>query len=177
MRAAYRFSPLFSNPARGARRDPWVVRLAIFALLQAMISSLAPAAQPVAHAETVGALLLRLQEQSAAPFVQYCASKAPGIQRPLETAYLQFKKRFRKATAPLRTQAVNDSELSKVAPRELIHQFEEMDAQSFVQIQELEPRLFCARLKDNLSSATAESIHTNMQRAFAQYKAAVRQAR
>jgi hypothetical protein len=151
-------------------------RLAI-ALSLAMISSLAPAAQPAAHAETVGALLLRLQEQSAAPFVHYCGSKAPELQRPLETAYLQFKKRFRKATAPLRTQAATDSELSKAASSELIRQFEEMDAQSFAQTRDLEPRSFCAQLKNNLAGATAESIQTNMRSAFAQYKAAVRQGR
>jgi hypothetical protein len=146
----------------------------VFAIFGCLLANCATA-QAGASTETVGALLLRLQEQSAAPFVQYCGAKLPEFRRALETEYVQFKKRFKKATAPLRARAITDKELSKAASRDLIRQFEEMDAQSFAQIQKLEARSFCTQLRDNLAHATADSIQTNMQSAFAQYKAAVQQ--
>jgi hypothetical protein len=147
----------------------------MFGLALATVSPMTRSAQSQTTGETVGALLLRLQEQSAAPFVQYCGSKVPELKAALETEYLQFKKRFRKATATLRARAATDNELSKTAPRDVVMQFEEMDAQSFAQVQTLEPRAFCTKLKGNLSNATTDSIRTNMQSAFAQYKAAVHQ--
>lgn len=140
-------------------------------------ASLAWGTQVEAAAETVGALLLRLQEQSAAPFIQYCGAKAPELKRSLETEYSRFKKKFQMATAPLRTQIGANPELAKPASRDLIRQFEEMNAQSFTQTQSLDPRSFCLSLKNNLSNATADSIQKNMRSAFAEFTAAARQGR
>jgi uncharacterized membrane protein YgcG len=141
------------------------------------ISLLGLPAQAAAPAETVGALLLRLQEQSAAPFVQHCGTQVPDLKRPLETEYSRFKNRFRKATASLRAGIGTNPQLTKPASRELVKQFEEMGAQSLAQARQLEARTFCLRLKDNLSHATQESIQKNMQSAFAEYTAAARQGR
>jgi len=149
----------------------------LLALALVAVSLAALPARAEAPAETVGALLLRLQEESAAPFVQYCGTKAPNLKRSLEAEYSQFRKRFRKATAPLRAGIKTNQELSKPASRELIRQFEEMGAQSFTQTQQLDPRTFCRTLKDNLSHATQESIQENMRSAFAEYTVAARQNR
>lgn len=149
-----------------------IVALALVVMVP--VSLAAPVAVP---AETVGVLLLRLQEDSAAPLIQHCIAKVPSLKRPLETEYLQFKKRFRKATAPLREKISANPELAKQAPRELVRQFEGMDAETLVQIQKLDPQTYCPKLKQNLSSATVESIRRNMESAFAQYTAAARHSR
>jgi hypothetical protein len=142
-----------------------------------LTASLLWATQTLAAAETVGALLLRLQEESAAPFIPYCSAKAPDLKRPLETEYARFKKKFQKATAPLRTRIGANPELAKPASRDLIRQFEQMNAQSFTQAQSLEPRSFCLGLKNNLSNASEDSIQRNMQSAFAEFTAAIRQGK
>jgi hypothetical protein len=148
-----------------------VTRMLVIVLVG--ISSSAFSAQ-AAVPETVGSLLLRLQEESAAPFIRHCSTKIPELKRPLEAEYSKFRKKFRKATAPLRAKIGKNSELSKPAPRELIAEFDQMGAQSLAQAQVLDPRTFCMKLKDNLSGATEESIQKNMQSAFAQYTAAAR---
>lgn len=130
-----------------------------------------------APAETVGALLLRQQEQSAAPFIQHCNATVPELRRPLETEYSRFRKKFQKATASLRADIKKNAELSKPAPRELLAQFEQMNRESLTQSQALEPRSFCTTLKDNLSKATEKAIQDNMRSAFAQYTALARQSR
>jgi hypothetical protein len=162
---------------KGVHAKAQPIKQAVLALALAAISVLALPAQAATPAETVGALLLRLQEESAAPFIQHCGAKVPDLKRPLETEYSQFKKRFRKATASLRAGISTNPELSKPASRELIRQFEEMGAQSLAQARQLEARTFCLRLKDNLSHATQESIQKNMQSAFAEYTAAARQGK
>lgn len=141
------------------------------------MTALSLPAQAAAPAETVGALLLRLQEESAAPLVQHCAARIPKLKRPLEEEYQRFKTRFRKATAPLREQMKANEVLSRPAPREVIKQFEEMDAQSLAQFKGGDPQSSCNKLKANLANASAESIQKNMQSAFAQYTAAMRQGR
>jgi len=146
-------------------------------LALAMLSITALPTQAAAPAETVGTLLLRLQEESAAPFIQHCATKAPDLKRSLEMEYAQFKKRFRKATAPLRAGIKTNPELSRPASRELIKQFGEMDAEALAQAQQRDPRAFCLKLKNDLSHATPESIHKNMQSAFAEYTVAARLSR
>jgi hypothetical protein len=128
-------------------------------------------------AETVGALLLRLQEQSAAPYIQHCTAKVPELRRPLETEYSRFRKKFQKATASLRAGLGKNAELSKPASRELIAQFEQMNKESLAQSRALDPHSFCTQLKDNLSNATEKSIRESMQSAFAQYTALARQSR
>jgi hypothetical protein len=125
----------------------------------------------------VGGLLLRLQEESAAPLVQHCVARIPKLKRPLEDEYQRFKTRFRKATSPLRERIKENEVLSKPAPREIVRQFEEMDAQSLAQFKQGDPQSSCNKLKANLANASAESIQRNMQGAFAQYTAAMRQGR
>jgi hypothetical protein len=127
--------------------------------------------------ETVGALLLRQQEQSAAPFIQHCNAEVPELRRLLESEYSRFRKKFQKATASLRTGIKANAELSKPAPHELIAQFEQMNRESLSQSRALDPRSFCSTLKSNLSQATEKSIRENMQSAFAQYTALARQSR
>jgi hypothetical protein len=144
----------------------------LLALLFATMS--VPAAPP---AETVGALLLRLQEESAAPFVDYCVAKVPALKRPLEREYARFKKRFRKATSPLRSGAGAQDELGKPATPEIRAQFEAMRSEDMAQAIARDPFVFCTTLKANLSSATAESMERNMESAYSQYRAAVRQGR
>ncbi len=134
----------------------------------------APAKPP---AESVGVLLLRLQEESAAPLVQHCAAQVPSLKRPLEAEYAQFRKRFRKATAPLRAGIGTNDELSRTATPELIMQFKGMDADMLLQIQKRDPRSYCPLLKENLANATADSMRRNMESAFAQYTAVARQGR
>ena len=141
------------------------------------ISSLALPAQAAAPVESVGLFLLRVQEQSAAPFVQYCGAQVPELKQPLEAEYQRFKKRYQKATAPLRAQLGKTEELSKPASRELIEQFDEMGAQSLAQAKVLNARTFCLTLKDNLSNATEKTIQQNMQNTLAHYTAAVRHSR
>jgi hypothetical protein len=147
---------------------------AAFAALVLLATLPARAAAPT---ETVGALLLRVQEESAAPFIGYCGTKVPDLKRSLQSEYSRFTKRFRKATGPLRAQIGTSAELSRPATPELIKQFEGMASQSFAQAQQMEPRAFCSGLKDNMSQATPESMLKNMQSAFAQYAAAARQGR
>jgi hypothetical protein len=141
------------------------------------ISSLALPARAEAPVETVGLFLLRLQEESAAPFVQHCGATVPELKQSLEAEYLRFRKRYRKATAPLRAQLGSNEELSKPASRELIQQFEEMGAQSLAQARKLDARPFCLTLKDNLSNATEKTIEKNMQNTLAHYTAAVLHSR
>jgi len=147
--------------------------VAIVHVAMAVLALPAQAAAP----ETVGALLLRLQEESAAPMVQHCGARLPNVKRPLEEEYQRFRNRFRKATMPLREQIKANDVLSKPAPREVIGQFEEMDAQSLAQFKTADAQSACRRLKENLANASAESIKRNMQSAFAQYIAAMRQGR
>jgi hypothetical protein len=123
--------------------------------------------------ETVAAFLLRVQEESAAPLVRHCAEKVPNLKRPLQGEYARFRKRFRKATASLRTGIGSTAELSKPASQDLIRQFEVMGAQDVARTATLDPLVFCSSLRENLSRATRESIQKNMESAFAQYKAAV----
>jgi hypothetical protein len=148
-----------------------------FALALLAISSMALPARAAAPVESVGLFLLRVQEESAVPFVQHCGAKVPELKQSLEAEYLRFKKRYRKATAPLRTQLGTNEELSKPASRELIGQFEEMGAQSLAQARELDPRPLCLSLRDNLSNATEKTIQQNMQNTLAHYTAAVRHSR
>ncbi|MEO8308689.1 MAG: hypothetical protein ABI616_11695 [Pseudomonadota bacterium] len=145
--------------------------------LLATLQSLALTAPAEVPAETVGVFLLRVQEESAAPMIQHCAARIPEQKKPLETEYAKFKKRFRKATAPLRAKIGRNSELSITASRELIQQFEGMDRESLVRIRKLDPHVFCPQLKANLSDATAESIRKNMENTFARYTAAARRSR
>jgi hypothetical protein len=145
------------------------VRLLVAASLPVMTSQ---ASSPM---ESVGALLLRVQEESAAPLVRHCAEKVPSLERILEKDYARFRKRFRKATESLRTRIGSSAELSKPASQILVSQFELMGAQDFTRTAALDPLVFCPSLGANLSRATAESIQKNMESAFAQYKAAVRQ--
>ncbi|MEO6186433.1 MAG: hypothetical protein ABIP83_09055 [Steroidobacteraceae bacterium] len=143
-----------------------------------MLVAIAPVALSAAAtppAETVGALLLRLQEESAAPLVQHCVARVPSLKRSLETEYAQFRKRFRKATAPLRAGIGTNGELSRTASRALVRQFEGMDEEMLLQIQKLDPRSYCPTLQENLANATAESMRRNMESAFAQYTAVARQ--
>jgi hypothetical protein len=153
------------------------MKASTFALTILAISSLALPVRAAAPVESVGLFLLRVQEESAAPFVQHCGAKVPELKQALEAEYLRFKKRYRKATAPLRTQIGTNEELSKPASRELIEQFEQMGAQSLAQARELEARPFCLTLEDNLSNATEKSIQQNMQSTLAHYTAAVRHSR
>ena len=146
-----------------------------FVLSFVAVSSLALPAQ--APAETVGLLLLRLQEQSAAPLVQHCVAEVPELKRPLEVEYSQFTKRFRKAAVPLRARIKANKELSKPASPELIRQFKMMDPEFLTQFRSTDPHVACARLKENLSKATEQSIQRNMESAFAQYTALARQSR
>jgi hypothetical protein len=141
------------------------------------VSTLPAPGLPATPSETVGALLLRQQEQSAAPFIQHCNAKAPELRRPLEGEYSRFRKKFLKATASLRSGIKANAELSKPAPRELIAQFEQMNRESLAQSKALDPRSFCTALRSNLSQATEKSIQENMQSAFAQYTALARQSR
>jgi hypothetical protein len=147
-----------------------------FALTLVAISPLALPARAEAP-ESVGLFLLRVQEESAAPFVQHCGATVPELKKSLEAEYLRFKKRYHKATAPLHAQIGTDEELSKPASRELIEQFKEMGAQSLAQTRKLDARPFCLTLKDNLSNATEKTIQQNMQNTLAHYKAAVRHSR
>ena len=144
------------------------------AIVCGTLPALAPV-QAAAPPETVGAMLLRLQEESAAPLVQHCVARIPSLKRPLQDEYQKFRTRFRKATAPLRERIKASEVLSRPAPREVIKQFEEMDAQSLTQFKGGDPLSSCEKLKRNLASASAESIQKNMQSAFAQYTAAMRQ--
>ncbi len=148
-----------------------------FALTLVAISSLALRARAEAPVESVGLFLLRVQEESAAPFVQHCGAMVPELRQSLEAEYLRFKKRYQKATAPLRAQIGTNKELSKPASRDLIEQFEEMGAQSLAQTRKLDARPFCRTLKDNLSNATEKTIQQNMQNTLAHYTAAVRHSR
>ena len=148
-----------------------------FALTILAISSSALPARAAAPVESVGLFLLRVQEESAAPFVQHCGAKVPELKQSLEAEYVRFKKRYRKATVPLRTQLGADEELSKPASRELIEQFKEMGAQSLAQARVLDARPFCLSLKDNLSNATEKTIQQNMKNTLAHYTAAVRHSR
>jgi hypothetical protein len=147
------------------------------ALTLVAISSLALPARAEAPVESVGLYLLRVQEESAAPLVQHCGAKVPELKKSLEAEYLRFKKRYRKATAPLRAQLGTNAELSKPVSREMIEQFEAMGAQSFAQVRALDARPFCLTLKDNLSNATEKTIQQNMQSTLAHYTAAVRHSR
>jgi hypothetical protein len=149
-------------------------RLAIALAVGLTLMSSAQAAAPV---ETVGAMLMRMQEESAAPFITYCGGRVPDLKRSLEKEYARYRKKFGKATAPLRDQIRTREELSRPAPPALIKQFEDMGAQSFAQAQTLDPRAFCTGLKDNLADADVESIRKNMQSALSEYSAAVRQGR
>jgi hypothetical protein len=153
-----------------------VVSLA-FAVTLVFVPSLALTAPADARAETIGALLLRLQQDSAVPLIQHCVTKIPRLKPSLDAEYLGFRKRFQKATAPLRASIATNDELSRPATRELIKQFEGMDAETLAQIQTLDPQTYCPRLKQNLSSATVETIRKNMESAFAQYTAMARQSR
>ena len=137
--------------------------------------ALTAAAKP--PVENIGSLLLRLQEGSAAPLVQHCVARVPALKGPLETEYSRFRKKFQKATAPLRTRIGANAELSKPAPRELVQQFEAMDVEMLAEIRKLEPQNYCPRLRSNLAGATIESIRKNMESAFAQYTAVARQNR
>jgi hypothetical protein len=148
-----------------------------FALTLVAISTLALPARAKAPAESVGLFLLRAQEESAAPLVQHCGAMVPELKQSLEAEYLQFKKRYRKATAPLRAQIEADEELSKPASRELTEQFEKMGAESLAQNRKLDARSFCLTLKDNLSNATEKTIQKNMQSTLSNYTAAVRHSR
>jgi len=148
-----------------------------FALTLVAISSLALPARAKTPVESVGLFLLRAQEESAAPLVQHCGAMVPELKQSLEAEYLRFKKRYRKATAPLRSQIEADEELSKPASRELTEQFEEMGAQSLAQNRKLDARPFCLTLKDNLSNATEKTIQKNMQSTLSNYTAAVRHSR
>ena len=150
---------------------------ATLALALICIPSMVLAAPAQAPAETVGVLLLRLQEESAGPLIQHCAASVPSLKRSLEAEYSQFRKKFRKATAPLRAGIGTNDELSRPAPREVIKQFEGMDAEMLLQIQKLDPHSYCPMLKANLARATLESIRKNMESAFAQYSAVARQNR
>jgi hypothetical protein len=133
--------------------------------------------QAAAPAETVGALLLRVQEESAAPLVRYCGATVPGQKKSLETEYSRFKRRFRNATAPLTAQFKVKPEFAGPAPRDLIGQFEQMGAQSLAQFRTMDALEACVSLKTNLVNATEASIQKSMQSALAQYSAAVRQGR
>jgi len=127
--------------------------------------------------ESVGSLLLRTQEESAAPFVQYCGSKLPKIRRTLESEYARFRKKFRKATTPLKARIESDEVLSRPATPGLKAQFEALRAEDQARVAGLDPREFCSRLSQDLANATEESIRRNMLSAFSQYRAAVRQGR
>ena len=130
--------------------------------------------QAASSVETVGALLLRVQEESAAPLVRHCVERLPDMKRPLEGEYARFRKRFRKATASLRAGIGSAPELSKPATPDLIREFEAMGAQDVAQTAALDPLAFCSSLKENLSKATRESMQKSMESAFAQYKAVAR---
>lgn len=157
-------------------RSPGLPRMGIAtgALLFVLSMSCVPV-QAAPPQETVGAFLLRMQEESASPFIAYCAAKVPKLKRPLELEYARFRKKFRKATAELRSRIAPQEELGKVVTPELRRQFEAMQAQDFAQSAGLDPLSFCSTLRTNLSLATEESIRRNMESAFSQYKAAVRQ--
>ena len=137
----------------------------------------APAAQAAAPVETVGAMLMRMQEESAAPFITYCGSKVPNLKRSLEKEYARYRKKFGKAMVPLRQQIQTRAEFARPATPALLKQFEDMAAQSFAQAQTLDPRAFCTGLKDNLADAEVETIRNNMLSALSEYSAAVRQGR
>jgi hypothetical protein len=143
----------------------------------ALAVSLAVTAQSGAPTENVGALLLRLQEESASPLVQHCAVKVPDLKRPLEAEYLRFRKKFRKATAHLREGIPKDEELARPASSILVAELESMGAQDLARIRGLDPLVFCPTLRKNLSAATTESMQRNMESAFAQYRAAARQGK
>jgi hypothetical protein len=148
--------------------------LCMLALLAAPPLALTASSAP---SETIGLLLLRQQEDSAAPLIEHCVASVPALKRPLEAGYQQFRKRFRKATAPLRAGIGTNTELSKFAPPELIRDFAAMNAESLAQARQLEPRTYCSRLRDNLVNATGESMRRNMGSAFAQFTALARQGR
>jgi hypothetical protein len=146
-----------------------------FAAALLAITALTLPAQAAAPAETVGALLLRVQEESAAPLVRYCGANAPQIRRSLEAEYTRFRRKFKKATAPLTVQFKTKREFAGPASRELIGQFDDMGAQSLAQFKSLDAPEACASLRANLAGATEASIQKSMQSALAQYSAAVRQ--
>ena len=139
--------------------------------------TLAPAVQAAAPVESVGAMLMRMQEESAAPFITYCGSKAPNLKRSLEKEYARYRKRFSKAMEPLRQQIQTRAEFAQPATPALLKQFEDMAAQSFAQAQTHDPRAFCTGLKKNLADAEVETIRNNMLSALSEYSAAVRQGR
>ena len=124
--------------------------------------------------ETVGSLLLRTQEESAAPHVEYCGRELPKLRRSLDAEYASFRKKFRKATMPLRARLESDEVLSQSATPRLRAQFEALRAEDQARVSGLDPQVFCLKLKQDLADATPESIQRNMQSAFSQYRAAVR---
>jgi hypothetical protein len=127
--------------------------------------------------ERVGDLLLRVQEQSAAPLVRHCAAMLPDTRRALEAEYSRYKKKFRKAAQPLQARIRGTEELAKPATAALRAQFDGMQREDIARVAALDPRSFCATLRGNLAAATVESIQHNLQSAFAQYAAAARQGR
>jgi glycine/D-amino acid oxidase-like deaminating enzyme len=139
--------------------------------------TMTPALQAATPVESVGAMLMRMQEESAAPFITYCGGKVPNLRRSLEKEYVRYRKKFTQAMAPLRQQIQVREEFARPAPPALLKQFEDMGAQSFAQAQTLDPRAFCKGLKDNLADADVETIRRNMQSALSEYSAAVRQGR
>lgn len=149
----------------------------IVALAMVTIPPLALAAAAEVRAETVGLLLLRLQENSAAPLIQHCVRKVPDLKLPLNTEYQRFRKKFSRATAPLRARISTNDELARPAPRALVQEFEAMDVEMLAQVQALDPNTYCPRLKENLANATVESIRKNMESAYAQYTVVARQRR
>jgi hypothetical protein len=178
MKCSYQNRVVPAPLRRAVRRRPTMnASASTLALTILAISALTLPARAEAPVESVGLFLLRVQEESAAPFVQHCGAKVPELKQSLEAEYLRFKKRYRKATAPLRAQLGTNEELSRPASRELIEQFEEMGAQSLAQVRELDARPFCLTLKDNLSNATEKTIQQNMQSTLAHYTAAVRHSR
>jgi hypothetical protein len=147
------------------------------ASLALVLSVLTLSLQAAAPAESVGALLLRVQEESAAPLVRYCGAAVPGQKNSLEAEYSRFRKRFRNATAPLAAQFKAKPELAGPASRDLKVQFDQMGAQSLAQFRTMDAREACSGLKSNLAKATEASIQKSMQSALAQFSAAVRQGR
>lgn len=149
----------------------------VFAIICAFLlgaASLSAMTSPAtSRVETVGSLLLRVQEESAVPHIRHCAEKVPSTKRPLEREYGRFRKRFRKATALLRTGIDSNAVLSRPASQNLVRQFELMGSRDVARTAGLDPLVFCPSLRENLSKATPESIQRNMESAFAQYKVIV----
>lgn len=139
------------------------------ALIGAAIA-LATGQTRASESETLGAYLLRYEEERKTPFVEDCISKEPRRKAVLTGANRRYQKSVRKASADYLTLISTNPELTKPVSSEALAADQQQNAQMLADMQKFGASRECEMVALLFDMTSIEQIRQRLKKAFSSYE-------